>query len=480
MKSKKKSIIVLAVCTALVTGICTGCQPTPDESIVIDKNAGVMEEKIADIGAHNTSNIIPDRMEAEDITSNNGKLVIKLNADIDNPATQYPVYEVTPLKAVPEELLNRCAKGYFGDAAFYELMPLTQNQLYEIITTYKNEIYTLQSEAEDIPGDLKERMIHTINQKISQYESQLPDAPENVEAVPLNLQSGQAEIIGQADIGLPEPAYIGILNDTGSGVLRFSNDKVGFNANTHTMTDSVFEAPLPNLLYTTAEQATGQASELLERMGLAGDFVPFLTEIVQKRTQDNTQAEDIYTYCVSFTRLINGNVPVGEMSFGNLESEEFELLVKREQLNVFVDDTGVIQFDYTVPYETGEMLNENVETISYKEMQEVISSHLLNTFQADFTTFDPSFKLLKEEIFIEKIKLEYLIVSKKDDRDHRLLIPVWNVYGHIHSVSQIKEADGSWRDYDSDMDPFMMAYQNAPYQLPLISINAIDGSVLGQ
>ncbi|MEG0630612.1 MAG: DUF6034 family protein [Christensenellaceae bacterium] len=479
-KSKMKyciMAIIIVLCFCL-----SSCQPTPQQENVVSKNSGVMEEKISNTMPQSFDNELPDRLELEEMTANNGKVVVKINADIEKSGDKYPVYSVSPIKSIPEEQLTRCMKAYFGDAKPYEVSPLTQSELIEIIADCKQDIHLIESESSNVSDELKKRMIENINKKIAEYELLLPNAPLSAEHEPLNLQIEQGVVIGQVDISSsPEPTWVGVSAESERVVMRFSNNEVGFDPNIQALTKPKFKAPLPHLVHTTQEQANEQAIDLLERMSLAESFVPYLTEIVQKSTKDNMQTEDIYAYCVSFTRLINGSVPVGEPIYWDNSKDkgdsDYILPPEREKLNVYVDDTGVVQFDYAMTYEMSDVLNDNVEIISCEAMKEWIPKHLINTFGWSMQPDDPSFKLIKNELRVDKIKLEYLIIHKKDDEEW-LLVPAWNVYGDMHSISQIKEEDGSWRDYDSDKDELWLAHQSEAHQSPVMSINAIDGSIM--
>jgi hypothetical protein len=89
-------------------------------------------------------------------------------------------------------------------------------------------------------------------------------------------------------------------------------------------------------------------------------------------------------------------------------------------------------------------------------------------------------KNILRRVEINKIKLSYLIVEKKDSMDSYYLTPVWNVCGdmYLHYTADYPtgESDTYSLDESFERNVWRSRYDTRDYAV--VTINAIDGSAV--
>ncbi len=495
-------ITLMILMVLLIMIFLVACQPTPQKAAVVNKNQGVLEDRIASTG--NPSNGVgykaPEKWTEPTISENDGKLNFIFDAAVQLPDQGgFPVYEIGPMKTIDQSMVDSIIKGYFKDVELYNPVPLTQKQISDLIVEKKQELIIFENGESRKTPEEKKIITENMNAQIEMLESELPSAPETVDKVPLDLDVQKGSIRGVAFTGEDGLTNISISTANGSdralcsvtfsGQNKYAARSLGLDA-------PKYELPQPDLNSTTEDQAIQRATELIEQMGFKG-YVPDNASIVPDR-DDNTSPQCTYAFCVSFKHDLdgikitapaawqnpqevsaNGQATSGGSSVGVAASySSFRAL--DERLNVYINDKGAVQFEWSQPYKVAEKLNENVELAPFEEIQDRIKQQLKETFiwQEEMDQTYQNFKLTKDNITIKNINLEYTFMPKKDDPDRELLVPVWNIYGHRQTLGVLKNENGKWTEQDSDTAPYAKEILQSEQTTPLITLNAIDGSML--
>ncbi|MEG0513541.1 MAG: DUF6034 family protein [Clostridia bacterium] len=135
-----------------------------------------------------------------------------------------------------------------------------------------------------------------------------------------------------------------------------------------------------------------------------------------------------------------------------------------ETLAIVVKDGHIASIKYTAPSMAGKVKQENVELLPFEQILELAKPGLLQTGMMNENEYSLSTYGMTMSYPIDRISLSYLRVRAKDNPNGFELIPVWNFYG-----KQCSEPDpNSW------MRP------NTLHRDILLSINAMDGTVIGR
>ena len=127
------------------------------------------------------------------------------------------------------------------------------------------------------------------------------------------------------------------------------------------------------------------------------------------------------------------------------------MLWTAEDIAVFVNDDGIVGFDYMTPLTVTETVVEKSTLKNFDEIKDIFEQMVvtMNAVESEEAMEG------NVTIDIDSVKLRYTRISEKDSFDTGLLVPVWDFIG-------------------TKTDQYGYEVQNAV----IMSINAIDGSVI--
>jgi hypothetical protein len=134
-----------------------------------------------------------------------------------------------------------------------------------------------------------------------------------------------------------------------------------------------------------------------------------------------------------------------------------------ETINVTVSDDGIISFDWTSPLDIGETLVQSAALMPFAD----IAAKFEQQMQIEWEALANEAHFTSISFSVDRVVLEYQRVAEQNSIESGLLVPVWNFYG----VCTAQTSDGN---------EITGAFQSGDglYQFPLMSVNAIDGSVI--
>jgi hypothetical protein len=144
-----------------------------------------------------------------------------------------------------------------------------------------------------------------------------------------------------------------------------------------------------------------------------------------------------------------------------------------EEIKVKVSNDVVVEFKWTNPTDVSNVLNESAKLLPFNEIIKIAKKHMRlkynivtiapvweesETYEEDLANY------LGAEINITQVRLGLGGVDAYNSVGDYMLVPVWSFYGSykLDTVSDEYE--------NENIDLFM----------PLISINAVDGSIIDQ
>lgn len=208
-------------------------------------------------------------------------------------------------------------------------------------------------------------------------------------------------------------------------------------------------------------EAKEQAETFLKDMGLT-DYAFYNGGLVKERLdtrnveelKEANHGQDVYrsVYAFRYQRCIDGVFVNNDGGSKIVDEFRGDSYVKKiwdaENIAIFVNDDGIVGFDYLIPLEVTETVVDQSTLKSFDEIKDVFEQMIVTTNAAitedQYTYID-----------INNVKLRYSRISEPDNFDTGVLVPVWDFIGTRTDVSGDEEKD-----------------------IVLLSINAIDGTVI--
>lgn len=134
-----------------------------------------------------------------------------------------------------------------------------------------------------------------------------------------------------------------------------------------------------------------------------------------------------------------------------------------ETINVTIDDSGILSFDWFSPLDIGETLVDSATLLPFAD----IVAKFGRQMQIMYEPRAKEDRYTSITFTVERVVLEYQRIAEQGSFESGLLVPVWNFYGSCSAIT----ADGK------DVGPNMQSGDGV-YAFPLVSINAVDGSII--
>jgi hypothetical protein len=461
---KKIAINLLLI---VVMFLIVACQPTPDDPVVVGKN-DELERKIMETANPQVSFKTEEKWQDTVDTENSGVKIL-INASIEIPSvSEYPVMEVRPHEFTQEnaqKLIDQLAEGQ----PLYELgKSRTKNEIEQDIVNIEAEIERVKNDP-TFAENSRQLAIDSYTEQLDQLKREYESAPADDERKPGAVEfkesddpeSGYDKIIQlEADLGKTRPAKftIRVSNDNISNVMAYnnidSNYLEGFEA-----------ADRLEGLNITKQEAQKVAEDFLHDMGIsnmqlasskaAADVTGLSDEEYSKAISDPNRKK---YYMFDFCRNING-IPVTyvEPCYGIQSGDEvstgYDKVWLKEELQICIDDSGIIRFYWGYPGDAGDILNPNVLLKDFEEIKEIFKQQIC--YQKLWTMPGMS----NSQIDIKDIKLGLIRVRMKDKGTY-VMLPVWDFIG----------------DWTYNLSPV----ETKETDVSFLTINAIDGSIINR
>jgi hypothetical protein len=506
----------------LLLALLAGCQTTPEQPVVVQKDLEQMIEKaVAESSATPAPDVsgadyaalcayygVPERYQT---TVAEDSLTVSCDVAIELPeAMKLPLARVKAGK-FSQERVTALFRALTGGTPMY-LWPQQWDKAY-----YERQILDIRAQ---LAAATDAGTIGALNDWIADMEKAYAAAPETIELTPSDgtLQTMDVEndkthaSIGtttnldamsdprDADSAMLFSVYNDIdYTDTGSysyedadgnlvviaprscsrlSFLREGNyPQLGEHREGRAVAD-VTELSLTDnaadgcLLKTTPRQAREAVEALLAKAGVSdmaiasielytsrGEALPLekldaLEKEAVAMAGQNGDVSEKQAYVARLLRLVNGVMveSVDDYSETGMDGVAYGREWWYETLTVAVDDEGVASLSWVGPLDVIEVLSENASIRPWADIQNIFEKMMAIQYA-----------YLREEdmagdIAVTRVALCLQRIMEKDSFDTGLLIPVWNFYG----TTTMKNS----------------GYVEDRGCCPLLSVNAIDGSVI--
>lgn len=533
-----KKIFVLFIIVIMCFSI-SSCQSTPVKDVVNQRSY----EKLLEENQQNEIEEYPTEFFYDEFESKDGKVNIVFDAEVITPdVDKYPVIQIDP-QPITNEVMQLIVDEFMeGETGCYPENSLTKSEIEDFLLGYYAKLnnYDLIKEEyeKNMPGAEidYEAVAEAIKRRIANYAEMLESAPEEKDNIlsyynlrPLEfyhtddydyinteLAMTQEELDirqenPQQDLYLVSDKQIGdqylrliVYNELPVGVgealdfglypmehyqiqviaakncyLQLSNSPLCSSDPINTITEDVenFDAAYPDLSI-TEEAAVQLAEQVMDNLDISNFYLantrlrkeyPTIEEI--DNGYDSEELNDKF-YILTFKPEYYG-IPLLNAS-NRFSNENFASLpFAFEEIKMIVSNNSIAMFEWTNPTDVTNVINENANLISFDEITEIAEKYMklkynmvaIASIPEDFPSYKEQLaKYLSANIKITKICLGLGGTQAYNNSDEYMLIPIWSFYG---SYEVDMEGDDSDFIFEDELSP-------------LLSINAVDGSVVEQ
>lgn len=501
---KKKQI--LSMITAITILALTGCQKSPESSIVTNKDFDKMVDlaENSESGTSEVSGVAKD-FDVYQTTISDESLGVTVNVDakVDIPKTnQMSVIRIRQ-REITQEFLDKVIEELTPEVELFDGsidLPRSKDAIEEEIQMYKDAIKSIEAEAAQ--GVYDEETVEIYREEYQGHIDELQEEYESApETVPLRTVKSDGRFHGVAE-GLEEnpksdfynwqhsmtptaSVFYGVSDesngayhslyaqnneDYGNGLI-YQKSSSGQLGRVSVMVDSPVLSgevwapsgePLVVIedgelreseaepLTISQEEARVQADELLTALGLTEygyyDSGVYCQEFYY--TEEALEYRKIHV--IRYFRDIDGAFANNEGGMKLTDEWAGDEYNKKawpgENVLVYVNDTGIVGFYYLAPLEPMETVVDKASMKPFEEIQEIFEQMIVVTNARE---------QLKTTLKVDRVSLRYTRISEADSFDTGLLVPVWEFEGTYEGEAKMSDQ-----------------------RRVLLTINAIDGSVI--
>ncbi|MPM23524.1 hypothetical protein SDC9_69998 [bioreactor metagenome] len=448
----------------IMIGTLVGCQKTPKNVIVVEKNLDqiLAEADLTSDDKTQASHLdVPDILSAE-VESLKGKLRVHVNAPITVPQIdKFSIMRVN-IGDFSQEQAQRLFNTLCADS-----VPVATDAP-QTKSMYQETVQKLIDQRES--GNLgKYDSLAELDEAIDSALQKLETLPEKSVRVDPDFSfydrgDGDKEILIRAIYNESEMSELSIYNAApgiGSSRVEYYRDLSQYAELT-----SILNSPQSAFLntknpnFTEPTMSFKDAKELAEytisQLGL-DDFICSGNRMsaidVSFENTNEKHYKGIYEFM--FTRAFSGVAITYSNDDGNIGgySEGYSQPWMYEKIRIIIDDEGILSFKWNSPYELGGIIVENSSLLSFNDIQAifekmiVIKDNRYDTDESDDVC----------NMYITDARLGYARVTEKDVGATGLIIPVWDFFGYYVYGDEVWGSDG----YES-----------------MLTINAVDGSII--
>ncbi len=476
-----KRAFTLLACLIPVAFFLTACQPTPETAPVVNKGDSRLEEIIA--ASTQTplpaSTVDPAKTKEEQDEALRSALREKLGApqtysdsfenkngrvtvSFDDAAVLVPAVQSLPAVALKpsvfsQDMVDRYA-AYFlkGAPVFTQETVRTREEIEAEIIRWKQDIRSTKNE-DELSQNMKD-YLKGAEQHLEELENQYVDAPEERAKTPATLDFIETEygreIDVVADLGKDDVADFSVFNGERESHFYFSNSGKGLY---HFWLDSVTDES-PKGMAMTLEEATALVNQTMDDLGLEvmritavyyGDYTDLGLSTTKKQCY-HFELERLF-HGIPVTRIDAATPNSGDdPSMEAPKEPEYTDVVQPEWLFIDVDDTGIVQMQWTAPFEEDEVLSQNVTLLPFEQ---IVQKAKDNIFFQGYSASNCT-----AHVHITRIELGMMRIMRKDKPGDYMMVPVWDFIGNRE---QTVYGETDW-----------LPFGDQSY----VTINAIDGS----
>lgn len=518
IRSWKKRILSITVLFGL---FLSACQPTPKETVVLEKNESRFESLIHEEGSTECNDALPSSNEdskeegASDCATDqlqktqycsfskkdsffgaDSEVAIEVNVSGDYPINNNTVIKVKPKRYTTEELRN-WAKVFSIDGIYLEPKhESTKAEIEKRILDYRR-FMTDEKDLAELDSKERQAYLQECEEIISKLEKKYQEAPEIIVRKDCDWEfhdtayySMDPDLDEFYDVtpDIDEKLIVDINRENSYGRL-LSNYMVtdgvytsSFHYETYSDIDEYgnvsWNTALEKPLTISVEEAIKKADTLLEQMGLIGRkcstvrcFGASINGEIKKRSQIKDPSQQVYLYNLVYHRFFDDIELLPTIGLNVSNTSEYGAQYPHEQLNLWVINDEVFLLHWEAPLEIVEVESQSVPVISFETSYDLFKSQMqieytrgkVSRLNPEDDSYNDNLAVIKgAEIHVDKALFGLVRIQIPNNYEMFRLVPVWSYRG------------GELLDYGNGCDWDNSIVQKEIYQ----TINAVDGTFI--
>ena len=475
MKIKKVMSCLLAA------ALLVGCQPTPEEDVVVNKGDGALEEAIAAEALPPARYEAPETLRLDPFGTETFQVVV--DAEVCVPDVErYPIVEVV-LRTITadwaRDMMYKMADGKTIHT-YQNEVPTTKEQIEGEITLLQQQLANpdayLPAGADEQTRAAAEKEWREL---LEAWETLYQEAPDTFEPREVDMSDAAfrtaLEFRGAVESGKQRETYLSVTAWYGGpgGNVEYNN-LVDVGMPFHFDMDS--DLTDLNDVTISAEEAVQIGLDFLAQLGET-DFAPALivAGYCDPRSSENIKPMEEWPQCyqIQFTRSVAG-VPATyrEGHYDALltavdEKERYAPDYPQESIEMDIRDSGVNYMNWSTPSELGRTLNENVALMPFEQVVERFCDQILYSATPAVEETD---SVIKKTLYIDRIELGMVRALQRGSVEEWVMVPAWTFFGRTVLQYAGPEPGGYPLNENNEYVSEMPGYS-------YLILNAVDGSV---
>ena len=474
----KRAISAILVALFVMT-TSVACQKTPERPIVVGKDTNALIDQAQTeeskqktdlfVNVDLYSRLHAPETYAVDLASKGGRLSVHVDAAVELPDREIPIYRVQAVEFSTERS-KQIADALLGSNAHYvdivgatvKTKGIYQREIdklrvalddWEHTGTYLYDmVYNTKEEAEQALSEtlaLEATAPETLPEIIPDFGWQTPNVSN--ENGPVETSDNYLMLFA-----MPDHATISRLDIENSRDMEGSARVIYWRDS-----DMMFgristeEADVSGILNVSEDDAYTIAQDTIAQMQLTDFICSAKQGTIYRLDAQGVTTKPVYDFM--FTRQLSG---VTE-TYTNAEesgTDGYSKAWQYEKAHVMVDDGGVFYVEYTGPTTIKEKVVEATALLPFDEIKNIFERMAVIVDNSiDSSGVDGA----SERRVITTVRLGLMCIREQDS-DTGLLIPVWDFLG---SVERTSPSEGTRSFYTNELESFL-------------TINAVDGSIV--
>lgn len=457
---------ILFMLIAMMILLCCACQPTPENKIIVSK--GETSPTVTRSAVSNIEQEIPKTLQRQYITKN-GMIEVDIQAEVvaesQNIINQY----VFAPGKIESSMIRDILFYLFGEGEFYQNTAdeqYTKSEIEAIILELKRaQAFNqppVKKEQEEWSGT--DEVIQGKSEILKYFEKQYEMAPEEYVSNAINqnqiekmIKNGQMNIMRLNGKKHPATFQVDLQDDGRDNILLYKNMDSAID-----YSEDKYPLQKGRNLNLSIEKATKQVEQIIDAchldmfridsVFLSNKYCTVLADAEYFQSDAFLTATE-QCYVFRLTRVVDRDTINDVLSHDDETDAEtrevYAPVFRQENIEIALDDTGIIAFKWKSPIE----IEEHCEQKEMLPLETVVEL-FMEQMERNSIGIEKA-NGMERKIKVGKIKLGYMQAIQKDSTETGTLMPVWDFYANEGEVEQGEKANYS-----------------------LLTINATDGSIV--
>ncbi len=445
----KKRIMrsMIAVC---VLFLLAGCQPTPEEPVVVNKNDGKLEEKMQATPAPTQVYEAPTHWSE---TVEGEKLNIVIDTDVILPdVSAYPVVKLEQ-QPFTQEQVDDMVHYFAGDAKLY--LPHVETK-----ADYDEEI-VYAKRGQEIDGEfvVNDESKAWVEELEKRRDAAPDDSPviycDTTLAYRSNYETGEKiiedgknflSVVFQNEDGSEAHVSLSSYAKGESSRSYFSyalREGIGYIAESWYRTEMEFEmteeeagwdgvGALFEKVTMHEEDALAMAEKVIGDLGIKDMVLVSAEKAVAQEMPDKGG------YILEYARQ-SGGIPLYWFTGGSYAKDEeppqYYPPFAEEHIEFQVNEDGIQSFFWSGCAQVAETVSDNVQLLPFEDVQQALKDQIF--YKKSFMPTDEYYGLSNFEVDVTSAQLRMGYIGVKDNENQAMMVPVWvfeTTFGNDNAV----------------------------------------------